>query len=182
VRRSRLPERELNMRQGHEIELDKVEKWFDGFKPSTQNVDHWENIRGRVAEFTTRFFNKKRNLTQEIRDWIETLEPGTNFTNRQCDEGVKTRRLQGFAKQLGEWIENGCIEDKEQIIVLNRYVSKLLRSTVHERDGHRCLKCGTTKELTIDHIYPLCRGGQTVYENLQTLCGTCNRKKRAKIV
>ena len=32
-------------------------------------------------------------------------------------------------------------------------------------------------ELHIDHIYPWSKGGETVEENLQTLCSICNYGK-----
>ena len=34
-----------------------------------------------------------------------------------------------------------------------------------------------TKELSIDHIVPLCRDGTHDEANLQTLCRSCNSKK-----
>lgn len=51
------------------------------------------------------------------------------------------------------------------------------RSAVFERDGHRCLKCGTEEDLSIDHVVPLSKGGDNDVDNLQTLCKTCNSSK-----
>lgn len=48
------------------------------------------------------------------------------------------------------------------------------RHRVFLRDGHACLNCGATEELTLDHICPLARGGTNGIDNLQTLCKTCN--------
>lgn len=56
-----------------------------------------------------------------------------------------------------------------------------LRAAVYERDGHACLRCGRTDDLTLDHIYPWSKGGLDSYENLQTLCRPCNSSKGAKI-
>lgn len=49
-----------------------------------------------------------------------------------------------------------------------------VRQYVKRRDGYRCLACGTTRNLTIDHIVPQCKGGSDFPENLQTLCCMCN--------
>lgn len=53
---------------------------------------------------------------------------------------------------------------------------------IFNRDGCRCLKCGTNNNLTLDHIKPLCGGGTNDYSNLQTLCGDCNGSKGARII
>lgn len=51
------------------------------------------------------------------------------------------------------------------------------RAAVLARDGHRCLKCGSTEGLTLDHIVPRSKGGRSHRENLQTLCESCNAEK-----
>jgi 5-methylcytosine-specific restriction endonuclease McrA len=52
-----------------------------------------------------------------------------------------------------------------------------------ERYGNRCLSCGSTGVvLEVDHIVPLTRGGPDDIDNIQPLCGTCNRSKFVKAV
>lgn len=53
----------------------------------------------------------------------------------------------------------------------------LNRQNLFKRDGHQCLYCGTTKNLTLDHVLPSSRGGRTSWENLATACKSCNSKK-----
>ncbi len=60
-------------------------------------------------------------------------------------------------------------------------ISQTLRTSVFERDAYRCVKCGSYKDLTCDHIYPESLGGKTTKENLQTLCRSCNSKKGTKV-
>lgn len=43
-----------------------------------------------------------------------------------------------------------------------------------ERDGYRCLLCGATDDLTVDHIRALTDGGTNDNDNLRTLCRSCN--------
>jgi len=54
------------------------------------------------------------------------------------------------------------------------------RSLVMKRDGYKCLYCGATENLTIDHIHPASRGGVDSWENLCSCCGSCNVKKGNK--
>lgn len=48
---------------------------------------------------------------------------------------------------------------------------------IFERDGNKCLCCGKTENLEVDHIIPIDKGGKTEMYNLQTLCHDCNEKK-----
>ena len=50
---------------------------------------------------------------------------------------------------------------------------------VWRRDGGCCRHCGNQYELQYDHIIPIAMGGATTAENLQILCGPCNRRKSA---
>lgn len=45
-----------------------------------------------------------------------------------------------------------------------------------------CLNCPSKNHLTRDHIIPIALGGSNGYDNLQTLCKTCNEEKADKLV
>lgn len=62
-----------------------------------------------------------------------------------------------------------------------RAISREVRLAVWERDGGRCVECGTDFDLQYDHVIPVALGGATTTENLQLLCGPCNRRKGAAI-
>ena len=49
------------------------------------------------------------------------------------------------------------------------------------RDGFQCAYCGIDNiKLTIDHIIPKSRGGDTTFENCVSSCIPCNNKKGSK--
>ena len=52
-----------------------------------------------------------------------------------------------------------------------------IRATVILRAGGMCAQCGSTDEPQIDHIKPWSKGGTHNLDNLQLLCGPCNRAK-----
>ncbi|HEX5709556.1 MAG TPA: HNH endonuclease, partial [Pyrinomonadaceae bacterium] len=74
------------------------------------------------------------------------------------------------------------------VVRLRRYVnvrrrrqaSGMKRLRIFVRDRFRCQYCGLRKdasELTLDHIMPRSRRGQSVPENLVAACVACNTRK-----
>lgn len=65
----------------------------------------------------------------------------------------------------------------------SRSINLRLRFKVLQRDRFRCCACGASPSetlgimLEVDHIKPWSKGGETVIENLQTLCFACNQGK-----
>ena len=61
-------------------------------------------------------------------------------------------------------------------------VSNRMRFAIYKRDGYHCRNCGRyTNDLEIDHIVPISKGGKSTFDNLQTLCHSCNVKKGSNI-
>ena len=76
--------------------------------------------------------------------------------------------------------------DRPVVIRLVTYVKvprdvhrrKITRKAVLARDSWTCQYCGTGKPgLTVDHVIPRSRGGQSVWENIVAACASCNRRK-----
>lgn len=53
----------------------------------------------------------------------------------------------------------------------------LTRQNIMRRDRNQCQYCGSTRNLTLDHLLPRCRGGQSTWYNLITACSRCNSLK-----
>jgi 5-methylcytosine-specific restriction endonuclease McrA len=51
------------------------------------------------------------------------------------------------------------------------------RREVLRRDNHACQYCGSTKNLTIDHVIPRSKGGQHTWDNVVAACERCNSLK-----
>lgn len=83
----------------------------------------------------------------------------------------------------GELTEAQLFERYKPIQKTRQALSLRLRLAVLKRDEYRCIKCGANPRkdksvrLEIDHIKPVSRGGSSVMENLQALCGVCNQGK-----
>src|SRR4029077_17462237 len=60
---------------------------------------------------------------------------------------------------------------------------KISRRALFARDGWQCVYCGTTSgRLTLDHVIPRSRGGDSVWENVVTSCAPCNLKKGNRLL
>lgn len=90
-----------------------------------------------------------------------------------------TELLARCFKILGKIISLNYQKDRREA---NLFLKKRwVRDIVMFRDGQKCLICGTSDNLTLDHAVPVSRGGENSIENLQTLCKSCNAKKGERI-
>lgn len=78
-----------------------------------------------------------------------------------------------------------------EVIVLRQYggvprqALPFTRRNLMRRDDARCQYCGRRPghaELSIDHVVPRARGGETSWENCVLACVQCNRRKGSKLV
>jgi 5-methylcytosine-specific restriction endonuclease McrA len=60
-------------------------------------------------------------------------------------------------------------------------IPRAVRLAVFERDGGRCVECGSAFEIQYDHVIPVALGGAGTVENLQILCAPCNQAKGAAL-
>ncbi len=104
------------------------------------------------------------------------------------------RRFSGWRKALENFVdfvnsENKTFEKVDKVVSsekkhkTTRAINLRLRFIILRRDNFKCKICGQspatnpTIELEVDHIIPWSKGGETVPENLQTLCFDCNQGK-----
>lgn len=101
-------------------------------------------------------------------------------------------------KEKAEMIDEGDVQlhaekvsmSRPNVIRLMRYVRipyqsfarKITRRAVFARDGWECQYCGRRGSLTMDHVVPRSKGGDTTWENVVTCCAGCNRRKGARSI
>lgn len=76
------------------------------------------------------------------------------------------------------------IENREDIkeFEFSRRIPTEIKRIVWDRDGGKCAKCGSIKDLHFDHIIPFSKGGSSLdSKNIQILCGKHNLKKSDRI-
>jgi len=60
-------------------------------------------------------------------------------------------------------------------------IPEAVRLFVWQRDGGKCVKCGSNELLEFDHIIPIAKGGSSTERNVQLLCEKCNRSKSTNL-
>ena len=59
-------------------------------------------------------------------------------------------------------------------------IIRFSRANVYARDEYRCQYCYERfpeRELTLDHVFPVVRGGRKTWENIVAACIRCNQRK-----
>ncbi len=86
-------------------------------------------------------------------------------------------REQRKKRQLDTAQTNFSLGSGQRVASGRRAIPDDVKVYVMRRDAGSCRACGSTRELQFDHIIPLAMGGSNEAENLQILCGPCNRSK-----
>lgn len=92
--------------------------------------------------------------------WPSSLPQKRVIRNRRFYQNNKTKRL-----PAGEW--------------------RPIREAVLNRDGHKCVYCGSDGggfPLHCDHIIPVSRGGSHEMGNLNASCKRCNSSKGNRLI
>ena len=128
------------------------------------------------------YYEEKSKLTPG--DTVLTIETDLEKVDAFEKELIKEKLLQKKRKQDLEKIALQELMDKGEIFPeANKRppIPKEVVDAVWNRDGGRCVYCGSTENLHLDHIIPFSKGGDTSVENLQLLCQKCNLQKSNKI-
>jgi hypothetical protein len=78
--------------------------------------------------------------------------------------------------EIAVWIEQQRLNLTDDSFARER-IPDDVQIFVWNRDGGKCVKCGSQENLEYDHIIPVSRGGSNTARNIQLLCEACNREK-----
>jgi 5-methylcytosine-specific restriction endonuclease McrA len=87
-----------------------------------------------------------------------------------------------LTEDIAPWIDEGYNPWKRKARGKSTCVGSETRNRVKRQCGNQCLRCGSVKRVTIDHIVPKVLGGSNKRANLQALCTPCNLWKGARII
>ena len=131
------------------------------------------DIKNGISKYSLHVFERR------FGSWRKALEFFVAYMNGEQDVEQPAEE-----EQIQLPITVSKIPDKnEPTHKTTRDIGLRVRFMVMKRDNFKCCICGRSPannpglELHIDHIIPWSKGGETVIDNLQTLCSDCNLGK-----
>lgn len=99
------------------------------------------------------------------------------FSIGKKQEWVKIGTNKEEAENIGSSINKLKREKRLELLSVMRNVEESVRAEVFERDGFKCVYCGATSNLVMDHFIPYSMGGSSYPLNIVTCCVACNSSK-----
>lgn len=171
--------------------IDKIERkyiYYRTFSIWTKRAQGGRDIRKPSTVEPAKFEHMMSLLNQPV-VWIQEYDDINNVIKRNCDTWLllpahyAEKHLQCLLKT------HECVVSPIGLFwdiklprgrAANRRIPQKVRCEVLKRDGNKCIECGKNDhygiELTMDHVIPFSRGGESTSGNLVTLCKSCNQR------
>ncbi len=142
---------------------------------------HTDIVKRGISKYSIDTFKRRFGSWRKALEAFIVWVNGERSTN-QSSEMVNHDTSEIINKAVGEQSESASAAEK-RCHKTSRNINLRLRFKVLLRDNFTCQACGASPaknpnvELHVDHITPWSTGGETVFDNLQTLCSKCNLGK-----
>jgi 5-methylcytosine-specific restriction endonuclease McrA len=125
-----------------------------------------DRFRDRRHAYYKKYYDKYRDkIREKKRSWMKAHRD----TRRRWLERNRPRHASYTHKRKARMMSNGGTYDVTHWIEMCAWF------------GDRCLRCGASEVLTVDHVVPINLGGRNIIQNLQPLCLSCNCSKQDRI-
>jgi len=144
--------------RNRDLEISRHKQWMLENKEQQKiyNQKYHENNPNWAKEY------RQKNLERmKIRDKIYSI----GYRREHYQELLSRNRARRSLKKAN----GGDLTYEQWVQVCNKYENK-------------CLCCGTSERMSLDHIIPITKGGKHIAENVQPLCCSCNSRKGTKII
>jgi 5-methylcytosine-specific restriction endonuclease McrA len=97
-----------------------------------------------------------------------------DHVRQAIEEGINARQVHMDEPVIVQLLAN---------VRVPRMVLRPTRANIMLRDEETCQYCGKrSRDLTLDHVLPRSRGGQSTWENLVACCRACNGRKGNRLL
>lgn len=135
---------------------------------------HWKN-RARANAASKKWYAENKEVAK-----ARTLKWRAENKERARLNDARKR-----ANKSPEYLSKRRVDEQNRRARLKSsggVLSKNLPQILYEKQKGKCVYCHISLKdgFDMDHIMPIFLGGKNVDENIQLLCGTCNRSKHSK--
>lgn len=146
-----------------------------GRQPTSTDI-----TKGNISKYSLDTYKRR------FGGWRKALEAFVEYINLDSSEEIDEEEIKGNKINDQDNISKTVnvekpLQKKEHRT--SRNINARMRFKVLKRDNFKCCACGASPakdpsvDLHVDHIIPWAKGGETVIDNLQTLCSKCNLGK-----
>ena len=154
--------------------FDEIERlWLLlGRQPTSTDITKGNMSKYSIDTFKRRFGGWRKALEA----FVEYIGEDDSADSETCIEEV----IGHVEIEAEQTVTDSYVKPKH---MTSRNINTRLRFKTLQRDNFKCCACGASPakdpsvELHVDHIVPWSKGGETVINNLQTLCSKCNLGK-----
>ena len=130
-----------------------------------------KNRKSKSEKDLKRYYSKKEEI------WIKNAEyrKMNHESKLEIERASRDRNKEKNrpSKNARQSVRNRLVSDSKYVIIY-KDLKKIY--------SQPCLTCGDTKNQSLDHKFPLSRGGEHRIGNSMTLCQPCNSSKNARTI
>jgi len=166
---------------GYDMYLDDAEKLFNHYIETGENLlDAYSRKKYLLWQYWKPDDIMVESMEVSPDEYVRIRSDLYKLKNILCID-ISNERCE-LNRQLSNYYERHNDEYKTIRSEACRFTSdKKTIKFISDKFGMKCLKCGSTENITIDHIIPVKLGGENTFDNIQPLCASCNSSKGTKI-
>jgi len=145
----------------------------------------WRKVRDVVLAHVAQFYlfwqserlraEERRRAKEQLRAQKRQLAEEQRRANEQRWSEKRRQEQEEAIKSFLELMRGG----ENRLERHSRSIPQPVKIAVVTRDGGKCRRCGSTRDLQFDRIVPNSRGGSsTDVNNIRLLCGKCSLKSK----
>lgn len=171
-----------------ESEFYKDKQRIDGLALKCKKCykQYYKENKEKLKEISKKYYENNR---------VDILKRQKNYCKSHKNESAKKNEkyYKNNKKEIRERNKEWANKNKDKIRSYKQKrrarkkgssgsVSNIEWKELCSRYGNICLRCGSSRKLTQDHVVPLSKGGFHTIYNLQPLCRSCNCSKHDKTI
>lgn len=162
-------------------DLVQLENLFEKDEERNERLRHFKKYILPHQEILISSKVEERKKQEKIEEESKLKENLRREIIENENDRIEKERIKKLSIEItDELIDQGLLSNTNNILKREKIPQEVL-DNVWNRDGGKCVNCGSQEKIEFDHIIPFSRGGSNTYRNIQILCEKCNREKSDRI-